>query len=204
MAQHDYVIENQSAPASRADINAALQAIVTTNSGTAAPATPYANMLWYDTTNDQIKIRNESNSAWITLGTVDQTNNVFNPNFLPATQAEAEAGTNNTKDMTPLRVKQAVVAQASAALASSAIGSIGTLSFALANNTTVYNFGSTIAGSLLLPSSASIIDSGPATLRKAGTDSALTGTWRCLGSRFTVSGASGSEIFYVTLWQRIL
>lgn len=110
MAQHDYVIDNQSAPASRADINAAFQAIVSTNSGATPPSTAFANMLWYDTANDLLKIRNEANSAWITLGTVDQTLAAFNPNFTPATQAEAEAGTNNVKGMSALRVAQAIAA----------------------------------------------------------------------------------------------
>jgi len=110
MSQHDFVIDNQNAPASRSDINNALQALASCSSGTAAPVTTYANMLWYDTANDLLKIRNEANSAWITLGTVDQTNSVFNPNFLPATQAEAEAGTNNIKGMTALRVAQAIAA----------------------------------------------------------------------------------------------
>jgi hypothetical protein len=108
MSQHDYIIDNQLAPAFRSDLNAALNAIVSTNSGVTAPTTTYANMLWYDTTNDLLKMRNESNSAFITLGTIDQTNSVFNPNFLPATQAEAEAGTNNVKGVTPLRVAQAI------------------------------------------------------------------------------------------------
>jgi hypothetical protein len=115
MAQHDYVIDNQLAPAFRSDLNSALAAIVSQNSGVTAPTTTYANMLWYDTTNDLLKMRNESNSGWITLGTVDQTNNVFNPNFLPATQAEAEAGTNNVKGMTALRVAQAVAVLSPAA-----------------------------------------------------------------------------------------
>jgi len=112
MSQHDLVIDNQSAPASRADMNNALQALGTLSSGATAPATTYANMLWYDTATDLLKIRNEANSAWITVGTVDQTNSVFNPNFLPATQAEAEAGTNNVKGVTPLRVAQAITALA--------------------------------------------------------------------------------------------
>lgn len=80
MAQHDYVIDNQSAPLSRADINSALQAIVTQNSGASAPATTYANMFWYDTVTNQIKKRNEANSAWITLGTFDETTGKFDPN----------------------------------------------------------------------------------------------------------------------------
>ena len=110
MSQHDYIIDNALAPAFRADLNAALNAIVSQNSGVTAPPSAYPNMLWYDTTNDLLKMRNEAGSAWITLGTVDQTNNVFNPNFLPATQAEAEAGSNNVKGMTPLRVSQAISA----------------------------------------------------------------------------------------------
>ena len=114
MSQHDYLIDNALAPAFRSDLNAALAATVTQNSGATAPPTTYANMLWYDTTNHLLKIRNEANSGWITVGTVDQTNNVFNPNFLPATQVEAEAGTNNTKGMTALRVSQAIAALTSA------------------------------------------------------------------------------------------
>lgn len=110
MSQHDYIIDNQLAPAFRSDLNSALAAIVSQNSGVTAPTTTYANMIWYDTTNDLLKMRNEANSAWITLGTIDQSNNVFNPNFLPATQAEAEAGSNNVKGMTALRVAQAIAA----------------------------------------------------------------------------------------------
>jgi hypothetical protein len=108
MAQHDYVIDNQASAAARADLNSLFQAIASQNSGATAPATTYANMFWYDTSTYLLKMRNAANSGWITLGTVDQTNNVFNPNFLPATQAEAEAGSNNVKGMTPLRVSQAI------------------------------------------------------------------------------------------------
>lgn len=110
MATHDYVIDNQTASAFRTDLNNALQAIVTQNSGSSAPATTYANMLWYDTTNNQIKKRNEANSAWIVVGTVDEGTSTFEPNQTFATQAEAEAGTNNTKAMTALRTAQAISA----------------------------------------------------------------------------------------------
>jgi hypothetical protein len=128
MAQHDYVIDNQSASAARTDINNVLQAIVSQNSGATAPSTTVANMIWYDTSTDLLKMRNEANSAFITLGTIDQTNNVFNPNFLPATQAEAEAGTNNVKGMTPLRVSQeitAMVGVANAAPVKTAVNASG-------------------------------------------------------------------------------
>lgn len=108
MAQHDYIIDNQTSASLRADLNNALAAIVSQNSGATAPSTTYPNQFWYDTTNDQLKQRNESNSLWITLGTVDQTNNKFEPNQTFATQAEATAGTDNTKAMTALRTAQAI------------------------------------------------------------------------------------------------
>lgn len=108
MANHDYVIDNQTAPNFRADLNNALQAIVSTNSSTSAPSTTYANMMWYDTTNNLLRMRNEADDAWITLGTLDQVANTFAASVLIASQAEAEAGTENTKTMTPLRVEQAI------------------------------------------------------------------------------------------------
>lgn len=106
--QHDYIIDNQTSANLRADLNNALAAIVSQNSGATAPATTYANQFWYDTANDLLKQRNESNTVWITLGTVDQTNNKFEPNQTFATQAEAQAGTNNTKAMTALRTADAI------------------------------------------------------------------------------------------------
>lgn len=79
MATHDYVIDNQSASAFRSDLNGALQAIVTQNSNATAPATTYANMIWYDTAANQLKKRNEANSAWIVLGTINEGAGTFTP-----------------------------------------------------------------------------------------------------------------------------
>jgi hypothetical protein len=67
MSQHDYVIENQDGASFRADINNALAASVSLNSGPTEPATPYAYMLWQDTTAGVLKQRNAANSAWVTL-----------------------------------------------------------------------------------------------------------------------------------------
>jgi hypothetical protein len=50
MAQHDYIISNQTFPNTRADINNVLQAIATNNTGTSAPTTLYAGQFWIDTT----------------------------------------------------------------------------------------------------------------------------------------------------------
>ena len=69
MAQHDYVIANDTGAIVRADINDALAAIVSLNSGASAPSTTFAHMLWYDSTTNVIKKRNAANTGWITVGT---------------------------------------------------------------------------------------------------------------------------------------
>lgn len=79
MAQHDHVIDNATPANVRADLNNALSAIATNNSGSSAPSTIYANQWWYDTTNDILKIRNEANTAWISVGYVNQSSDKFEP-----------------------------------------------------------------------------------------------------------------------------
>lgn len=92
MATHDYVIDNQSAPNFRSDLNDALAAIVSTNSNASAPSVTFANMLWYDTTNNQLKKRNETNSdPWIVLGTIDEGTGKFTPNAAITTSEIAAA-----------------------------------------------------------------------------------------------------------------
>ena len=73
MSQHDLNIANQGFPAFRADLNDALQALGSCQSGTSAPSPTFANQLWYDTTNNILKIRNEDNDAWISIVTLDQS-----------------------------------------------------------------------------------------------------------------------------------
>ena len=58
MSQNDLSIANQGFASFRSDLNSALQALGSTNSGTSAPSTTYANQLFYDTTNNILKIRN--------------------------------------------------------------------------------------------------------------------------------------------------
>jgi hypothetical protein len=74
MAQHDYSIANQSGAAFRADLNNALAAAVSQNSGSAAPSTTYAYQFWADTTTGLLKVRNAANTAWITVGTLANAN----------------------------------------------------------------------------------------------------------------------------------
>ena len=132
MATHDYVIDNQTTPSFRSDLNSALSAIVTNNSSASAPSTTYANMWWMDTTNNYLKIRDKNDANWIIVGEMDVTNSrmklvsdslqaassggidILNSSgtkiidLQVASQATAEAGTNNTELMTPLRTKQAI------------------------------------------------------------------------------------------------
>jgi hypothetical protein len=70
MAQHDYIIANQSGAAFRSDLNNGLAAIVSQNSGAAQPSTTYAYQWWADTTTGLLKLRNAANNAWITVGTL--------------------------------------------------------------------------------------------------------------------------------------
>ena len=65
MSQHDFEIANQTAFNARDDINDALQALASNSGGPSAPSTPFANMWWYDSSNNKLYIRNEGNTAWI-------------------------------------------------------------------------------------------------------------------------------------------
>lgn len=145
MATHDYVIDNQTSANARADINNVLQAILSNNSSATAPTVTAANMFWYDTANNLLKMRNEADSAWIIVGYLDQSGTKFEVrtdviqaasasgvdvknssgttiiDLSVASQSTAEAGTNNTQVMTPLRTSQAI-----AALADTGLKHVGT------------------------------------------------------------------------------
>lgn len=84
MAQHDYSIANQSGLAFRQDLNNALAAIVSQNSGASEPSTTYAYQWWADTTTGLLKLRNAANSAWITIGTLASANLGLAPTASPS------------------------------------------------------------------------------------------------------------------------
>ena len=91
MSQHDFNIANQGFPAFRSDLNSALGALASLSSGATAPTTTYANQMWYDTATNLLKMRNELDNAWITVGTLDQTGNAFSaPNITGVTSSVAE------------------------------------------------------------------------------------------------------------------
>ena len=71
--QHDYVIDNSTGANVRSDINSALQAIVTNNSGSSAPSATFPFMLFADRAAGTMKIRNAADNAFIELFQLDGT-----------------------------------------------------------------------------------------------------------------------------------
>jgi hypothetical protein len=107
-SQHDMDLANQAGASYRTDNNGALVALATLSSGTSAPSTTFAYMLWADTTTGLLKIRNAANTTWITVGTLA----VENLGLLGPTLATEQATTSGTsKDFTgiPAGVKRITV-----------------------------------------------------------------------------------------------
>ena len=73
MAQHDYVIDNSTGANVRADINNALLAISSNNSGSSAPSTTYALQSFANTTDSMLQLRNAANNAFVNLRKFDGT-----------------------------------------------------------------------------------------------------------------------------------
>ena len=75
MAQHDMILENATGLTFRTDLNGALAATVTNNSGAVEPPTKYPGMLWLDlsiTPNGGLRMRNQTNTGWQQLVFADE------------------------------------------------------------------------------------------------------------------------------------
>ena len=228
MSQNDLVIANQSFPATRADINSALQALGSTNSGATEPSTTYANMMWYDTLSNILKMRAEANDAWINVGYFDQSADAFR--ILNDTQVVNtsgtqkgllgdqstsvwQSGTGTTESLvSPAKVKASVLANASTQ--STAAGAVGTYIFGRPLNVTDYSAGDTASG--LYPAS----EKGTITnqyVNSFGTPTATvewsdpvavgpirSGTWRCMSEAYgTGLNSSNYGNGWRGLWVRI-
>ena len=118
MSQNTVVIEDGTGAEVLNALTDAFNTVVTLNSGSAEPAETYAFMLWADTSNDQLKIRNAANTGWIVVGTLSSANLGLQPYdadipTVAASQGEMEAGTEAAlRSMSPLRIKQAIDALA--------------------------------------------------------------------------------------------
>ena len=70
----DYDIANASAASVRSDINLVLDAVKTLNSGSSDPTNAVAFMLYGDTSDNILKIRNSANSSFTEIGDINQAN----------------------------------------------------------------------------------------------------------------------------------
>ena len=210
MSQHDYDIANQTASATRSDLNLSLKALASQSSGATAPSTTYANMPWYDTSNNLLKMRNEADDAWITIGTLDQSGNTFTPEGLslkadiasPVFTGNPKAPTqttsnNSTRVATTAFTRSAITTYSPtpdyhAGNAALGVGSVGTYAFLAvdtSNDEVTRLQGSTLAGSALLYANANRASSvSPA------------GTWRLMGN---INLASTSVSVNTSVWLRI-
>lgn len=153
MAQNDFVIADQTASAALSDINSAFQALASCSSGSTEPSVKYANQLWYDTTTHILKVRNEANSAWISVLYVHQADgavHILDNTYISDTsgnhvgllgdQATSEwtTGTGTTESLvSPAKLKAAI--DANAPTIPDPVGFLQS-----ASSTTVFN--STVAG----------------------------------------------------------
>lgn len=79
MSQNDLEIGNVTFPAFRTELNLQLKALASLQShasDSTEPPTIVANMLWYDTGANTLKLRNEANNAWIDVLDANQTSSV--------------------------------------------------------------------------------------------------------------------------------
>jgi hypothetical protein len=63
----NHTIPNSGGATYRAAVNAYLQALISASSGPAAPSPTVAGMSWFDTTTLTLKVRNNANTAWVTI-----------------------------------------------------------------------------------------------------------------------------------------
>jgi hypothetical protein len=121
------VIPNDTASTTRVNINDALAALGSTNSGATEPPDSLNNMLWYDTTNHLLKMKAEVGADWISIGYLDQGTDTFkilddtvvttaagvdtNGIIGDQTTATWQAGTGATESLvSPAKVKAAILA----------------------------------------------------------------------------------------------
>jgi len=222
MSQHDFDIANQTAAAARADLNNALKALASLSSGATAPNTTYANMLWYETDTNLLKMRNEADDGWIKIGYLDQSTDTFSlMNDTPVVnnsgvqqgvvgdQATStwETGTGTTETLvSPAKVKAAIDAnvtsytdaEARSAQSGHSAGDIGSYAFLGYTNSTFspvsYDPGDTESGSNLNYSGTG----------GAGATSP-SGTWQCMGYLLSPGKSDPGDpaTHESTLWLRI-
>lgn len=144
------------------DVNSALASLASLCSGPSEPSaislglSSAAGLLWHDTTNNLLKLRNQADSAWILLGSIDETNGVFVPVSSPSSAAISGATTlarGHDGQMLVASAALTVTLPASTSLSASWMTSVfaksGMVSLVLANSSDSLN--GVVGGSLVLP-----------------------------------------------------
>ena len=125
-------LANQLSASLRTNLNLSLKALNSLNSGASEPTYSYANMLWYDTSSNILKMKPEDNAAgqWISIGYFDQSTDTFKilDDTVVTTAAGVdtdgiigdqttetwETGTGTTESLvSPAKVKAAILANTS-------------------------------------------------------------------------------------------
>ena len=190
MSQHDLDIANQGFPATRADINNALQALGSTSSGATAPSTTYANQLFYDTANNILKIRNEDNDAFISVVHLDQTNDAvaqFNVDNLRLDGNDlSTTNTNGDLTLTPNGTGKVSVSSIAVANTDTDTTNTGSVTLDFSAN---QNFVLTLTGNVTLanPSDETVGQSGFIVFIQDGTG----GRTVSLGTDYETAGGAG-------------
>ena len=208
MSQHDFNIANQSFPATRTDLNNALAALASTSSGDAEPGTTYANQLWYETDTDTLKIRNEANSGWVTVLTLDasmtataselnQLDDITRGSILYGDASGATARLAKGAASTVLTSDGTDISWAAASTGSTTLGAVGTYAMLgeQTNNVAQKSTGSDYAASGVL-FYAGLVSSTTYAVRGVSP----SGTWRLMGA-YSASGSVNDKP--VSLWLRI-
>ena len=184
MSQSALSISNEPGANFRADVNTALQAIASQQSGASAPATTYAYQLWYDTTNSVLKMRNGANSGWVTLGPFADSTQII-PFMGHTTIASASTCDLGTINQTGINITGTTTITAFGSTAAAGTLKFVTMSGAL---TLTYN-----ATSLIIPGAANILTAAGDTFLAEALGS---GNWRILsyqkanGGDLSMSGPS--------------
>ena len=176
MAQHDYVIANGTGAAVRSDLNGALGAIATNNSGAVEPTTTYAYQWWPDTTTGLLKIRNAANSAWVTVGTLASTNlglaslagATFTGNVILGTTTALELpdGTTGQRPGTPVNgmIRYNTTLNQFEGYKASAWGAIGGGATGGSSDDIFYENGQTVTTNYTLSTGKNAMSAGPITI----------------------------------------
>ena len=114
-----------------------------------------------------------------------------------ASQPEAEAGTSNSKIMTPLRVRQALDAGVMSRIAQASAGAVGTYAILMrsaADGGSGLVYGTIYPGSQLKPQGFARANDA-VLFATAATVPSMAGSWRCLGEQPHTSTTAGLALF---------